>query len=138
MDIPDSVRALVEAGPLAHLATVNRDGSPQVSVIWIGLDGGDIVSGHMNESLKVRNARRDPRVVLSFDAPPTPGAFLAEHVVLRAGAAVEDGGAWALLDRLAKVYVGPDFTFPAPESPGGFILRYSVERIGGIGPWAGS
>jgi PPOX class probable F420-dependent enzyme len=136
MDFPDSVRALVESGPLAHLATVNRDGSPQVTGIWIGIDGADLVSGHMTESLKVRNVRRDPRVVLSFDAPRTPGVFLAEHVVLRAHAAVEEGGAWPLLDALAKVYVGPDFTFPAPQSDGGYILRYSIEHVGGVGPWA--
>ena len=136
MDIPDAVRELVERGPLAHLATVNRDGSPQVTVIWIGIDGEHLVSGHMNESVKVRNVRRDPRVVLSFDAPRTPGTFLAEHVVLRARAEVEEGGAWPLLNALAKVYVAPDFAFPAPESAGGFILRYTVEHVGGIGPWA--
>jgi PPOX class probable F420-dependent enzyme len=138
MEIPDSVRELVESGPLAHLATINRDGSPQVTVIWIGIDGEHLVSGHMNESLKVRNARRDPRVVLSFDAPRTPGTFLAEHAVVRASATIEDGGAWSLLDRLAKVYVGPDFTFPAPESAGGFVLRYTIEHVGGVGPWVGS
>jgi hypothetical protein len=76
--------------------------------------------------------------VLSFDAPRTPGVFLAEHVLLRARATVEQGGAWPLLDRLAKVYVAPDFTFPAPESSGGFVLRYAVEHVGGVGPWAGS
>jgi PPOX class probable F420-dependent enzyme len=135
VDIPAAVRELVERGPLAHLATVGPDGSPQVTVIWIGIDGGQIVSGHMHETVKVRNVRRDPRVVLSFDAPRTPGVFLAEHVVLRARATVEAGGAWPLLDRLAKVYVGPDVTFPAPESTGGFILRYEIEHVGGVGPW---
>ncbi|MGI8677942.1 MAG: PPOX class F420-dependent enzyme, partial [Jatrophihabitans sp.] len=76
------------------------------------------------------------RAVLSFDAPPTPGAFLAEHAVLRGTATVEEGGAWNLLDRLAKVYVGPEVTFPAPRSDGGYVLRYSIDRIGGVGPWA--
>jgi PPOX class probable F420-dependent enzyme len=138
MEIPDSVRELVEGGPLAHLATINQDGSPQVTVIWIGIDGEHLVSGHMNESVKVRNVRRDPRVVLSFDAPRTPGTFLAEHVVLRASTTIEEGGAWSLLDRLAKVYVGPDVTFPAPESAGGFVLRYTIEHVGGVGPWVRS
>ena len=66
----------------------------------------------MGKYLKVRNMERDPRVVLSFDAPRTPGTFLAEHAVLRGNAAVEEGGAWEVLDRLGKIYVGPDFEFP--------------------------
>jgi hypothetical protein len=40
-----------------------------------------------------------------------------------------------LLNRLAKVYMSPDAEFPAPKGPG-YVVRYSVERIGGVGPWA--
>jgi hypothetical protein len=43
--------------------------------------------------------------------------------------------AWGLLDRLAKVYMSADATFPAPQAPG-FIVRYTVDRVGGVGPWA--
>jgi PPOX class probable F420-dependent enzyme len=119
----------------AHLTTINPDGSPQVSVIWIGLDGGDIVSGHMSRYVKLRNVERDPRVALSFTGPRVPGAFLNEYAVLRATATVEPGDAWDLLNRLAKVYMSPDAEFPAPKGDG-FILRYSIERVGGVGPWA--
>ncbi len=133
--IPSELRELIVSGPLAHLATVNADGTAQVTVIWIGLDGDEIVSGHLGMNQKLRNVRRDPRVVLSFDAPRTPGVFLAEHAVLRCTAVVEDGGAWDVLNRLAKTYVGPDLGFPAPKSDGGYVLRYTVERIGGVGAW---
>ena len=133
--LPRELRDLIESGPMAHLSTINADGSPQVSVIWIGLDGDDLVSGHMSWHVKLRNIGRDPRVVLSFDAPRVPGVFLSEYAVLRARATVEPGdGAWDLLDRLAKVYVAPDAGFPAPRGPG-YVVRYSVERIGGVGPW---
>lgn len=134
-ELPPELRELIDSGLLAHLATINPDGSPQVTGIWIGLEGDEIVSGHMNLSKKVRNVRRDPRVVLSFDAPRTPGVFLAEHAVLTATASIQEGGAWDLLDRLAKVYVAPDFDFPAPRSSDGYVLRYTIERIGGEGPW---
>ena len=134
--VPRPLRELIETGPLAHLSTVNPDGSPQVTVIWIGLDGEDIVSGHMNLSRKVRNVRRDPRVVLSFQAPPVPGAFLAEHAVVHATATVQEGGARELLTRLGRLYVAPDFSFPVPPDADGYVLRYSVERVGGVGPWA--
>ena len=134
--LPRELRDLIESGPMAHLSTINADGSPQVSVIWIGLDGDDLVSGHMARYAKLRNIERDPRVALSFDAPRVPGVFLNPYAVLRARAAVQPGDdAWNLLNRLAKVYVSPDAEFPAPKGPG-YVVRYSVERIGGVGPWA--
>ena len=136
--LPPELRQLVESGPLAHLSTINADGSPQVTVIWVGLDGDDVVSGHMNRSLKVRNVERDPRVVLSFDAPRDRNAFLNPYAVLRARTSVEPGeAAWDLLNKLAKVYVSPESEFPGPRGSG-YVLRYSVERVGGVGPWASS
>ena len=44
-------------------------------------------------------------------------------------------GAWDLLDRLTKVYMSASNDFPAPRGPG-YIVRYEIERIGGVGPWA--
>ena len=123
---------------MAHLSTINADGSPQVSVIWVGLDGDDLVSGHMRRCAKLRNIERDPRVVLSFDAPRAPGVFMNPYAVLRARATVEPrDDTWDLLNRLTKVYVTADTEFPAPRGPG-YTVRYSVERVGGVGPWAPS
>jgi PPOX class probable F420-dependent enzyme len=135
--LPRELRELIEAGPLAHLATINTDGTPQVSVIWIGLDGDDVVSGHLNWYAKLRNIDRDPRVVLSFDAPRQPGVVMNPYAVLTARAAIEPSDqTWDLLNRLAKVYMAPDAEFPAPRGPG-WIIRYQVTRVGGVGPWAG-
>jgi PPOX class probable F420-dependent enzyme len=122
---------------MAHLSTINPDGSPQVSVIWLGLDGDDLVSGHMQRYAKLRNIERDPRVALSFDAPRDPEVFLNPYAVVHARATVEPtDAAWDLLDRLTRVYLGPDKSFPAPRGPG-YLVRYRVERVGGVGPWAG-
>ena len=133
--LPRELRDLIESGPMAHLSTINADGSPQVSVIWIGLDGDDLVSGHLGRYAKLRNIERDPRVVLSFDAPRVPGVAMNPYAVLRARAAVQPSDeAWDLLNRLAKVYISPDAGYPPPKRPG-YIVRYSVERIGGVGPW---
>jgi PPOX class probable F420-dependent enzyme len=130
------LRELIEAAPLVHLATVDPDGAPQVSVIWVGLDGDQLVSGHMSRYRKIRNVERDPRVVLSFTAPRDPTAFLNPYGVIHARATVEPSdGAWDLLDRLTKLYMSPEDEFPAPRGPG-LILRYEVERVGGVGPWA--
>jgi PPOX class probable F420-dependent enzyme len=137
-DLSPELRLLIESGPLAHLSTINADASPQVSVIWIGIDGDDLVSSHMRrEQLKLRNIERDPRVVLSFEAPREPGVLLAPHAIIRARGTIEGPSedAWELLDRLAKVYIAPDAGFPAPRASG-YIVRYAVERVGGVGPWA--
>lgn len=133
--LPSELRRLIEAGPLVHLSTINPDGSPQVSVVWVGLDGEDLLSGHMGWYVKLRNIRRDPRVVLSFDAPRAPGVFLNPYAVLHAHATIDaTPAAWDLLDRLTKVYMGPDQVFPAPRADG-YIVRYRIARIGGVGPW---
>jgi len=65
MVLPESARSILESDALAHLVTINRDGSPQVTCIWVGLDGDEIVSGHLFLQQKLRNVGRDPRVTLS-------------------------------------------------------------------------
>ena len=87
--LTDELRVLIESGPLAHLSTINPDGSPQVTVIWIGLDGDQLLSGHMRHHRKLQNIERDPRVVLSFDAPRDHSVVMNPYVVLRAHAIVE-------------------------------------------------
>src|ERR1700755_62462 len=108
--LPPELRQLIESGPLTHLSTINADGSPQVSVIWTELDGDQLITSHMRrEQLKLRNIERDPRVVLSFVAPPEPGVFLAHHAVIKARGVIEGPSeeAWDALNRMAKVYMGP-------------------------------
>lgn len=131
-----ALRELVESGPLAHLSTIDPDGRPQVSVIWIGLDGRQLVSGHMALYRKLRNIERDPRVVLSFLGAAEPGAYMNPYATLRARASVSaSDDAWGLLDALAKIYVSADAQFPAPRGPG-YIVHYDIEQVSGVGPWA--
>ena len=66
MKIPQAVREVIDKGPLAHLTTLNPNGSPQVTVVWVGIDGEEFVMGHFAIHQKVRNIRRDPRVALSL------------------------------------------------------------------------
>jgi PPOX class probable F420-dependent enzyme len=134
--LPPELCDLIDSGPLAHLTTINPDGSPQVTVIWIERDGDDLVSGHMQRYAKLRNIERDPRVVLSFTAPRDTATFLNPYAVLRAHATIEEGEhAWELLSRLTKVYMSPDATFPAPRASG-YVIRYRIEKFSGVGPWA--
>ncbi len=136
--IPDSVRALVATGPFGHLTTLNPDGSPQVTVVWVGIEGEEFVMGHMGIWKKVQNIRRDPRVVLSMLGHATNPMGLREYLVVYGNARITEGGAADLLQRLARTYLGPDVVFP-PEpyrSRPGYITRIAPERFAGVGPWA--
>jgi PPOX class probable F420-dependent enzyme len=135
--LPPSARELIESGALAHMVTLNRDGSPQVTCVWVGLERDEIVSAHLARSQKVKNVARDPRVTISLEGDVVNERGLQEYLVVHGRACIEEGGAPELLQRLAYTYIGPDVKFPPmPDPPPGFILRTTVERIGGVGPWA--
>jgi PPOX class probable F420-dependent enzyme len=137
MQIPQAARELIESGQLAHLVTLNRDGSPQIACVWVGLDGDDVVSGHLRDQQKLRNVRRDPRVSFSIEGTVVQPPGLKQYLVAHGRAQIQEGGAPELLQRLAHRYLGPDVAFPPmPDPPPGFVLRIAVERLGGIGPWA--
>jgi PPOX class probable F420-dependent enzyme len=136
MQLPETARALVESAAHAHMVTLNRDGSPQLTVVWAGMDGEEIVTAHLYELQKVRNLRRDGRVVLSFEGRGRNTLGLTEYLVVYGRARIEAGGAPELLQRLAHVYLGPEVVFPRTANPpAGFIARITVERVGGVGPW---
>jgi PPOX class probable F420-dependent enzyme len=136
MRLPETARELIESGAIAHLVTIARDGSPQVSCVWIGFDGDELVSGHLGERQKLRNVRRDPRVAVSFEGTRLHPPGLKEYLVIHGRARITEGGAPELLQRLAYVYLGPDVKFPPMDDPPpGVTLRISPERIGGVGPW---
>jgi PPOX class probable F420-dependent enzyme len=135
--LPPSARALIEAETLAHLVTLAADGSPRITLIWVGLEGDEIVAGHLDKDQpKLRRIARDPRVALSLQSPTTNEIGLNEYLVIRGTARLQEGGAPELLQRLAHTYLGPDVIFPPmPDPPPGIVSRITVEHIGGIGPW---
>lgn len=112
MKIPESVREVSKKGPLAHLTTLNRDGSPQVTVVWVRIEGEEFVMGHLAMHQKVKNIRRDPRVALSLLGDKTNAQGMREYVVVYGNARVTEGGAVDLLRRLAPVYLGPKAEYP--------------------------
>jgi hypothetical protein len=67
--IPESVRVLITTGPPAYLTTLNADGSPQVTLVWVGVENDEVVIPHMKVWQKVKNMRRDLRVALALLGP---------------------------------------------------------------------
>ena len=135
VELPASARDVIESGRLAHLATVNADGSPHVTIVWVGLDGDEIVIGKLFVDQKVRNIRRDPRVSLSIEAEGDQHG-MQHYLVVEGTARVTEGGAPALLHDLAQRYIGPGTAFPPmPDPPDGFVIRVSPAKVRGMGPW---
>jgi PPOX class probable F420-dependent enzyme len=135
--IPQEARAVLESNALAHLVTLNPDGSPQVTCVWVGLEGDEIVAGHLFPQQKLRNIERDPRVALSIEADATNDIGMRHYLVVHGRARVRDGGAPELLHDLAQTYIGPGAKFPPmPDPPPGKVTRITPERFGGVGPWA--
>ena len=127
----------LSAGRLAHLVTVNPDGSPQVSLVWVGVDDGEIVCAHLGQGRKIANIARDPRVALSMEAEGRTEIGLDHYLIVHGTARLVAGGAPELLQRLAEVYIGPGVRFPPFDNPPpGHVIRISAERVGGVGPWA--
>ncbi|HZJ49266.1 MAG TPA: TIGR03618 family F420-dependent PPOX class oxidoreductase [Actinomycetota bacterium] len=134
--MPDSVKRILDSQALAHLVTLNSDGSPQATCAWAGVEGDEIVIATLFDQKKLRNMRRDPRVTLSFETATVNEMGLTEYLVIKGCARVTEGGAPELLQELARVYLGPEVTFPPmPDPPPGYITRIEVERFGGVGPW---
>ena len=131
-------RKLLESDRLVHMVTLNPDGSPQLSCVWAGLDGDEIVTGHLPRNQKVKNVERDPRVVLSIEGTDLSDMGLRQYLVVHGNARVQEGGAAEVLQRLAHTYLGPDVKFPPMDDPPpGYVIRTTPERFGGVGPWSG-
>jgi PPOX class probable F420-dependent enzyme len=134
--LPPSARVVIESDHLAHLVTLNPDGSPHVTLAWVGLEGEELVLGSLRWFRKLRNIERDPRVSLSVEGLGLHPIGLREYLVVYGHARIEEGGAAELLRRLASTYTGPDSTFPPdPDPPPGWITRIMPQRLGGAGPW---
>jgi PPOX class probable F420-dependent enzyme len=131
-----AARQLIESGAIAHLVTINEDGSPQVSIVWAAVDGDDLLIASLDEHRKHGNIRRDPRVAVSFETSVTNEHGLREYLVVHGSAEVTEGGAPELLQRLAKIYIGPEAVFPGPGAPPGYLTRITITRIHGIGDWS--
>ena len=132
----DAARNVITGGNLAHIVTLNEDGGPNVVCIWTGMDGDEIVSAHLGDQKKLKNVRRDPRVVVSYQSPTRNAADVDEHLVVYGRGRVQEGGGAELLQKLAHVYFGDERRFPdTDDPPAGYVLRITPERVTGWGPW---
>lgn len=103
--LPEHVKDLIDRNVIAHLATVNADGSPQVTPVWLTRHGDLLKIGSAEGRVKVDNLRRDPRLAISFTDPEDATKMVA---IQGRAVAVEQRG-WDLIDELARKYRGTEF-----------------------------
>jgi PPOX class probable F420-dependent enzyme len=138
MKLNDAARDLIGKGSDATLVTLNPDGSPQVSLVWVALqstpDGDELVTAHLAEHKKVRNIRKDPRVALTIVSVGEVGQEMRPYLAVNGTARIVEGGAPELLKELAQTLSNPD-VFPPEGAPPGFLTRIRIDKVGGMGPW---
>lgn len=129
MKLTDKAKKLIDAKAFAHVATINKDGSPQVSPVWVERDGDVVIVNSEQKRLKVRNLKRTPLVSLSIQDPENDYSY----VEIR-GKVVEitPEGGFEGIDRLGKKYMGVD-KYPGNQ-PGDVRVQIKIEptRITGM------
>ncbi|MFJ8914176.1 PPOX class F420-dependent oxidoreductase [Amycolatopsis sp. NPDC102389] len=135
-ELSEQIRGWVLAPNFWHLATVNEDGSPQVSPMWIDVEGDHIVFNTAVGRVKEENLRRDPRVSLSCLDTDDPYDRVVIHG--RAVEFVEGDEADRCMDRLAKKYVGTDrfeWRIPGERRVKVLVEPTRVRHVVGVEPF---
>jgi PPOX class probable F420-dependent enzyme len=123
--IPASHADLLTKPTFAHLATVNADGSPQVTPVWVDFDGTNVIINTARGRVKAKNIARQPRVALAIGDPENPYRYLG--IQGRVVEMTENGGD-AHIDKLARKYIGKDYPFRAPGEVR-IIVKIAPEKV---------
>jgi PPOX class probable F420-dependent enzyme len=130
MVLGDGARKLVDGGNPAVLATVNPDGSPQTSVVWVGRDGNDVVISTQAGRRKDANLRREPRASLLVIAKDNPD----EYVEIRGTATVSEDVGRTVAVQLAEACEGEgagDEYLALPPDVVRTVIRITPTRLTG-------
>jgi PPOX class probable F420-dependent enzyme len=125
-EIPAEARHLFEGKNFAHVATINPDGSPQVSPVWVGIEGDTVTFNTAAGRVKPRNLERDGRVAVSIINQENP----YENVLVQGKVSeITEDGADEEIDALAKRYMDVD-EYPYRQ-PGEvrLVVRIEPEKV---------
>jgi PPOX class probable F420-dependent enzyme len=124
--IPQAAQEWLDAPEYATLATLQPDGSPQLSVVWVARDGDELLVSTIEGRQKHRNLVNDPRATLLV----FPAAHPESYVEVRGSATMTRDGGRDLIDRLAREYDGVDrFTGDDGTDRVRVVVRISPERV---------
>jgi PPOX class probable F420-dependent enzyme len=128
--LPQSVKKLLEDKAYGHVVTFTTQGNPQLTMVWMDVEGDEVLFNTSEGRRKSENLRRDPRIIVSVQDRNDPQAY----AVFRGKGRVTEAGADDHIDKLAKRFLGTDkYPFRQPGEKR-LIVRIDVDRIGGFGP----
>jgi len=128
--IPQSLRTMLEDKAYGHVVTFNAEGKPELTMVWMDVEGDELLFNTAEGRRKPGNIRRDPRVIVSVQDRKNPQAYAVFH----GRGQVTDAGADAHIDKLAKRFLGADkYPYRRPDEKR-LIVRIEVDRISGMGP----
>ncbi|HEX3103860.1 MAG TPA: PPOX class F420-dependent oxidoreductase [Terriglobales bacterium] len=128
--IPDKYRDLFTKRAFASLATLMPDGSPQVTPVWVDLEGDLVLVNTARGRQKDKNMRRDPRVAMAIIDPENPYRYLE---IRGRVAEITEEGADAHIDKMAKKYLGADKYPYRQPSETRVIFKVQPERVNTMG-----
>ncbi len=128
--IPDKYRDLFTKRAFASLATLMPDGSPQVTPVWVDLEGDLVLVNTARGRQKDKNMRRDPRVAMAIIDPENPYRYLEIRGRI---AEITEEGADAHIDKMAKKYLGADKYPYRQPSETRVIYKIQPERVSTMG-----
>jgi len=130
MEISPELRALLEKKALGHIVTVNKNGTPQVTLVWMDVHNGMPSFNTNTARVKGRNLARDQRVVVSVQDPDAPG----NYAVITGKAIVTPDPTLEHINSVARKFTGADYANMQPGEER-ITVDVDVTRIGGRGPW---
>ncbi|WP_329134959.1 PPOX class F420-dependent oxidoreductase [Streptomyces sp. NBC_01476] len=122
--LSDSARDLIDANSFATVGTIQPDGQPQLSLVWVARDGDDLIFSTLEGRRKHRNLVRDPRVTVLITLPEKPYAY----VEIRGTATMTTEGGDKLIDDLSRKYTGQPYGSDVPGAVR-VIVRVSAQHI---------
>lgn len=132
VSLNDKLKQLLDSPVFVNVATIQPDGSPQVSPVWVKRDGDDVLISTVLGRRKTRNLERDPRVTVVVQPADEPYAY-AE---IRGSVTMTTEGGQELIDELAQKYVGKsygEFNPGAAGEPERVVVRLTPRKIVGQG-----
>ena len=130
MNLSPALRELLEKKAYGHVITLNRNGTPQVTMVWVDVHGGKASFNTNRSRAKNRNLVRNPKVWMSVQDPDNP----QQYAMLSGTATISEAGAVDQINHLAQKYMGRDYPNFQPGE-----VRVSVdidlEQVRGAGPW---
>ena len=127
--LSQQLRTLLEDKAYGHVVTFSATGQPRLTMVWMDVDGDEVLFNTAEGRKKPQDLRRDPRVIVSVQDHNNPQSYAVFHGKAR----ITEEGARAHIEKLAKRFLGVD-KYPGPPAETRLIVRISVERISGVAP----